>query len=576
MLDLSVGPRLGRVARLDPRRIGVELSDPDLVTAVTVSDLVAFPIGGDFLIGLVEAVTEERGQDGTRAAGAGASEPLVDLLIMPIGTFRPGAGAARGVFSRGASAYPHISGSAHLIEGERRRRFMSILAEEVAQGQRLVLGRYVADHAAVAVADGNRLFQRHFALVGATGAGKSWAVALMLERASRLSHANLIVFDLHGEYKPLTESVNGAEPIARGLRVAGPADLGRQEAGLLYLPYWLLQREELMTLVLNSADPHASDQVLRFTEHVQSLKRAYLVKLERDGAVPMFTVDSPIPYRLDYLVAMLRKDDTERIPQPPSHRVEPGPYYGQLSGIISRIEARIADPRYGFIFAPPDHTAGYAWLAETALALLQAGRGETGIKIIDLSEVPSAILPIVVGVLARLVYDVQFWIDPGRRTPVSLVCDEAHLYLPAAESSSPVHHAALRAFEAIAKEGRKYGVGLVVVSQRPSDVSRTILSQCSNFMIMRLTNDHDQALMERLVPETLSGMTGVLPLLDVGEAVVIGDAMLLPNPVKLDSPAAGPSSATQPYWTLWANQPSSREAIAAGVDALRSQLRAGK
>jgi len=157
---------------------------------------------------------------------------------------------------------------------------------------------------------------------------------------------------------------------------------------------------------------------------------------------------------------------------------------------------------------------------------------------------------------------------------VRVVCDEAHLYLPAAEESGPVHRAALRAFEAIAKEGRKYGVALLVVSQRPTDVSRTILSQCNNFVLMRMTNDYDQAIIEKLVPETLSGVTGVLPVLDVGEAVVIGDALLLPSRVKFDAPASKPASSTQPYWTLWAEQPSSRRAIAAGVEALRKQLRA--
>ena len=160
-----------------------------------------------------------------------------------------------------------------------------------------------------------------------------------------------------------------------------------------------------------------------------------------------------------------------------------------------------------------------------------------GIKAIDFSEVPAAILPLVAGVLSRLVYNVQFWMDPADRTPVCIVCDEAHLYLP--ERCAPHGRAARRAarsFEAIAKEGRKYGVCIAVVSQRPSDVSRTILSQCNNFMIMRLTNDQDQEVIRHLVSATLSSLTGVLPMLDVGETVLIGDAILLPMRIKLDTP----------------------------------------
>jgi DNA helicase HerA-like ATPase len=157
---------------------------------------------------------------------------------------------------------------------------------------------------------------------------------------------------------------------------------------------------------------------------------------------------------------------------------------------------------------------------------------------------------------------------------VCLVCDEAHLYLPVREDIGPAHRAALRAFEAIAKEGRKYGVALMLVSQRPNDVSRAILSQCNNFIIMRVTSDLDRAMIERLMPETLSGVMDVLPALDVGEAVLIGDALVLPTRVKLDPPMIKPASATQPYWSLWSEQPSSPEGIAAGVEALRSQVRA--
>ena len=569
VLDLAVGPLLGVVGRLHRSWIEVELSDPGLTSRMTVSDLVALPTATQFVVGIIEAVIR-RADDGGDADGA---ESPIDIRIMPIGAFTAGEAGAPGTFTRGASSYPHIGGACHLIDGQPLHAFMQILAEDVASADRLVLGRYVGGNGAVAVADGNRLFQRHLALLGSTGAGKSWAVALMLERAARLQHANLIVFDLHGEYTPLTKSVNGREPVARGLRIAGPGDLGHAGDDLLYLPYWLLKREELMTLVLNGTDPHGPDQVLRFTEHVQTLKQISLVDAGREDAVTRFTVDSPIPYRLDNLIRMLEADNTEKIPQHPSNRVEPGPYYGRLTGLLTRLLARTQDPRFGFIFDAPPETLSYDWLTETAAALLESGPGSTGIKIIDLSEVPSAVLPIVVGVLARFVYEVQFWMQPERRVPIALVCDEAHLYLPAREERAPIHQAAVSAFESIAKEGRKYGVGLLIVTQRPSDVSRTILSQCNNFIVMRVANDEDQAMIERLAPETVAGVKGVLPVLDIGEAVVIGDALMLTSRVKFDTPRVKPSSATQRYWSMWSQTPSSSDAIKAGVEALRNQLR---
>jgi hypothetical protein len=183
------------------------------------------------------------------------------------------------------------------------------------------------------------------------------------------------------------------------------------------------------------------------------------------------------------------------------------------------------------------------------------------------------VLPVVTGVLARTLYDVQFWTPERQRTPLAFVCDEAHLYLPAVENTDAVERRALAAFERIAKEGRKYGVALFIVSQRPSDVSRTILSQCNNFLAMRLTNDRDQAVVRRFVSESLSGLIDTLPLLDVGEALILGDAMLLPTRVKLNKPKIEPASATRDFWTDWGTVRPDPDVIAASVEALRRQVR---
>jgi len=204
---------------------------------------------------------------------------------------------------------------------------------------------------------------------------------------------------------------------------------------------------------------------------------------------------------------------------------------------------------------------------------MRSDKDNRGIKIIDFSEVPSDVLPIVTGVLARTIYDVQFWMSEEQRTPICFVCDEAHLYLPASESSGAVEGRALAAFERIAKEGRKYGVSLFVVSQRPSDVNRTILSQCNNFIAMRLTNDQDQNVVRRFTSESLAGLVDVLPLLDVGEALLLGDAMLLPTRVKFDQPTIHPASATRDFWTDWGAREPDDAAISGAVEAFRRQVR---
>jgi hypothetical protein len=247
---------------------------------------------------------------------------------------------------------------------------------------------------------------------------------------------------------------------------------------------------------------------------------------------------------------------------------------GRLTRFLSRLEAKIGDRRYGFMFRPPRAALDYSWLSKQAQRLLAAPPGGHGIKIVDFSEVPSDVLPVVTGVFARLLYDVQFWMDAPKRTPFVFVCDEAHLYLPVRDDADAVERQALYAFERIAKEGRKYGVALLVVSQRPSDVSRTILSQCNNFLILRLTNDQDQSVVRRLMPDSLSGVLEALPLLDTGEAILLGDAILLPARIRLKIPTITPLSATREFWSEWGTRAADPSAVADAVETLRRQSRA--
>jgi uncharacterized protein len=238
------------------------------------------------------------------------------------------------------------------------------------------------------------------------------------------------------------------------------------------------------------------------------------------------------------------------------------------------LKAKLPDRRYGFIFQPPADSMKYGWLAEFAQKLMGSdGTNGRGIKVIDFSEVPSDVLPVVVGVFARLLYNVQFWMEPAKRTAFTIVCDEAHLYLPTREDADVVARRALEAFERIAKEGRKYGVSLLVVSQRPSDVSKTILSQCNNFMAMRLTNTEDQSVVRKLMPDSLAGLTDLLPLLDTGEALLLGDAVLLPSRMKLNAPSIKPESATREFRKEWREKTSNAASIAEAVESLRKQTR---
>ncbi len=448
---------------------------------------------------------------------------------------------------------------------------MTLFSEDIGSDKRLQLGHFVADRTAVAVADGNRFFQRHAAILGSTGSGKSWAVALILERAAALEYPNIIVLDMHGEYGPLAEKQNGRQMATR-LRIAGPGDLDNPRDDVLFLPHWLLNREEMLSILLDRGDQNAPNQAARFTEQVRKLKDETLVNTGLHEVRKTFTVDSPIPYSLQDLRTRLDEDNTGTKKGARDKDVK-GDWNDKLTRFLARLDSKCDDRRYGFLFRAPEATLHYEWLANQIQRLLGSNKNQPGIKIVDFSEVPADVLPVVAGVLARLLYDVQFWMDPKSRTPVTLVCDEAHLYLPVREAADNAERKALDAFEAIAKEGRKYGVSLLIVSQRPHDVSRTILSQCNNFMVLRLTNDQDQNVVRRLMPDSMAGLTEVLPLMDVGEALLLGDAVLLPTRVRLDPPKTKPNSATRSFWSEWATREPDGNALAAAVETLRRQTR---
>jgi hypothetical protein len=577
--------KLGKVAAVDTSRVLVAVENSVLLPRAAVGSLCAIQgaTKQEFLIGVTERVTrqlrEQTAQPDPMAPTTLAVEVVADdaLRVVLLGTYRAIEGTVRNRFKRGADSFPQIDRECYLIEGGNLQRFMGLLGKDLDEEHRLQLGTFVLDPSAIAIANGDRFFQRHAAILGSTGSGKSYAVSLILERANARQHANIIVFDMHGEYSSLSNPAltcpdNPPAPIATSFKIAGPGDLDNPPPNVLFLPYWLLNRDEMLSMILDRSDQNAPNQASRFTLHVRALKEATLLAVGKANVRATFTVDSPVPYSLNELIQLLETDDTAKGVGAQNKPVI-GEWEKRLTRFISRLKAKAEDRRYGFMFKPPTASLAYDWLAQQVCRLLSSPAGECGIKIIDFSEVPSDVLPVVTGVFARLLYEVQFWMDPNKRTPFVFVCDEAHLYLPVKEDAGSVERQALYNFERIAKEGRKYGVSLLVVSQRPSDVSRTILSQCNNFLVLRLTNDQDQNVVRRLMRDSMAGILDGLPLLDTGEAVLLGDAILLPARIKLSLPKIAPLSATREFWTEWGDKCPNTDAVAAAVETLRRQSR---
>lgn len=592
MTDMSDSPiltfdapsKLGKVVSVDTSRVLIAVENAALLPRAAVGSLVAIQgtTAQEFLIGMTERVTRQLREQTAQPDGMAPTTLAVEVVpddslrAALLGTYRTIEGTVRNRFKRGADSFPQIDRDCFLIEGSNLQRFMGLLGKDLDETQRLELGHFAIDHSAAAIANGDRFFQRHAAILGSTGSGKSYAVSLILERANARKYANIIVFDMHGEYAslanpPARKDGTVPTPIAAVFKIAGPGDLAKPPENALFLPYWLLNREEMLSMILDRSDQNAPNQASRFTLHVRNLKEATLTVEKKTDVKATFTVDSPIPYKLNELIQRLEQDNTTK------GVGKTGPVKGEwedrLTRFISRLTAKAEDRRYGFMFKPPEAALKYDWLAKQIAMLLAPGEGKHGIKVVDFSEVPSDVLPVVTGVFARLLYDVQFWMDPEKRTPFVFVCDEAHLYLPVREDADAVEKQALYSFERIAKEGRKYGVSLLVVSQRPSDVSRTILSQCNNFLILRLTNDQDQNVVRRLMPDSLAGVLDGLPLLDTGEALLLGDAILLPARIKLKFPTIEPLSQTRNFWQEWGEKPPDSAAVAVAVETLRRQSR---
>lgn len=576
LLNFTESDLLGSVTHVDTEQIIIEIENPLIMGQICVGNLVAIETGKhhELLISLIDKVTRKYVDDFTDS-----EEDIDEIMISSadyvkvsiIGTYHSVFGDAHDVFKRGVDTFPQIESKCYCISSINLQNFMNVLTRNIDSDKRLKIGSFMMDASADAVLDGNRFFQRHAAVLGSTGSGKSWCIANILEKASALQHANIIVFDMHGEYEKLA---SGSKPIAERYRIAGPGDLENPSTDILFLPYWLLNREELLSMILDRSDSNAPNQASRFTLHIRELKAQTLTTEGKTEILKTFTVDSPIPFLMSDLLTLLKDDDTRKGVGKNGAPVK-GDWEGKLTRFISRLEAKLDDKTYGFMFQPVEEAQNYTWLSEMFCKLLGYFDGSPGIKIIDFSEVPSDVLPVVTGTLARLLYNIQFWMEPSMRTPFTLICDEAHLYLPIKDEADAVQKQALYNFERIAKEGRKYGVSILAVSQRPADVSKTILSQCNNFVVLRLTNEKDKGVIKNLLPDSLKSTIEFLPLLDVGEALVVGDAILLPSKILLDKPAEEhqPVSATKNFWDEWDNKKPDNEAVIKAVESLRSQSR---
>ncbi|MBS0548646.1 MAG: ATP-binding protein [Proteobacteria bacterium] len=507
-----------------------------------VGSFVRIPQGYQDLYGVVSEVgaTAESREGGKSKAGRWMR---VELAGEAIGTR----------FERGLSQHPNINDAVHIVtELDLKRIYGYGGDDQVAIGS-----LSSAENIAVRLSL-DSLVTRHSAILGSTGAGKSTAVASLLrsivcpEDGSRGSPAaRIILLDLHGEY------TSAFSDIAKVFS-ATPA-IGQEP---LFVPYWALEAGELLDLVAGDLN---ENQEIAFTDKLQEAKSNRLRLSPIAGLDPQsLTVDSPVPFSLkklwydliDFEVATFigpqrneRAIEDEGDPHtlaPPRYRPHAmgnaGPYLNQSAKGIRRqlnlLRSRLLDRRYDFILHPGRWEPDLDGNAEADLdELLRGWLGhDKQLTILDLSGVPSAVLVRLIGSILRIVYEALFWsrekTEGGVLRPLLVVMEEAHRYL-----GPDSGHVAADVVKRIAKEGRKYGIGAMLVSQRPAEVDETVLSQCGTIMALRLSNPADRARVKGALPDNLSGLVDLLPVLRTGEAIIVGEAARLPVRCRIRMPA---------------------------------------
>ncbi len=517
----------------------VDQSQQDVAAPAEMGTLVKIETPGSIVLGLVSALTVPvPSQDPTES-----EMRIIELEF--VGELPRGDGGALLPFRRGISAYPALGDQVYHASND-----ILAMAYACDGADSVKLGTIVQEHSIPAMAKTDDLLGKHLAILGSTGTGKSCSVALLLRNIlQKTPNAHLVLLDPHREY----------EPAFKGL-----AEVINSEN--LTLPFWLLTFEEITEILIGTQAGRETDiETLR--EMIPLAKARYganqrrvelrtmLSKADQEGVIP--SVDTPVPYRISDLIALLEEQIGKL-----DLRGELAPF----KRLKSRLETISRDPRYSFMFGS---LTVQDTMADVLGRIFRVPVNGKPITIFELTGLPSEIINVVVSVLSRMTFDFAMW--SAGQIPITLVCEEAHRYAPA--NSTLGFEPAKRALAKIAKEGRKYGVSLCIISQRPAELDSTILSQCATIICMRLTNEKDQEIARARVSDGSASLLDVLPSLATGEAVAFGEGVALPTRIRFDRlpPDAMPRGSTARFSEDWQRDIGDADMLHHIVDRWRAQ-----
>ena len=446
-------------------------------------------------------------------------------------------------FERGVSTYPLPQQTVYLTPKSELKSIYGKTDNAVIQ-----LGQHVGSGGAPCFADLNELLGKHTAVLGSTGSGKSGTVAAIihsiLERGDLCGYKKwnprIIILDPHGEY-------GGA--FAENTKLS-PDD------GTLTLPYWLLNFQETVSLLVGKTEFVATTQanIVKSALMIAREEGKEILKLD-DSRI---TVDSPVPYKLTTLREKIEEDKPHQPSKQDSH-----------NSILRKLEILMDDPRFNFMM---EEWTGDSKDPFPGVIKQLTGEGPQP-RIVDLSGLPNEVAGVSSAVIARTLFNLKIWQPQAEREsdPVLLVCEEAHRYVP--DRGEAQYEAAQEAIRRIAKEGRKHGLGLLLISQRPSEIEATVLSQCNSWIILRITNDTDREHVRSMLPDSMSGLTKMLSGLRNQEAIFVGQAAILPSRILIRNlkPEQLPKSNDIDFDKGWQNDPISDEKIQNIIKRWRGQ-----
>ncbi|HKJ17623.1 MAG TPA: ATP-binding protein [Xanthomonadales bacterium] len=470
---------------------------------------------GNEILVMLESIWEDIDADG---------ETVYMTQLAPMGEFY-----GEDSFDRGVRNYPTTGAEVHVAS---ERRLAAVFGGYSIGGFKV--GTLSTSKGTNVYLDAGAFYGRHAAILGQTGSGKSWTVTSFIQSTLKsMPNTHIVLMDLHGEYSHKHDDSTVISPFPMSkVRCIQARDLE--------LPFWMLTFEEQVELFIDDEDADASIQ--------SAFMRATMLDLKREANSHLdlgnITVDSPVYYDIEEMMERF-KEANERTADFGKTKEA---LYGRFDHMLIRMNSMISDTRYDFLLRPKKRTSTET-LPDLMRDFIGLGQRKAAITVLDLSAVPFDVTPMVTALVGRMAFEFNYWNPRCTEFPIYLICEEAHQYIPREDSRK--FRRSRRAIEFIAKNGRKYGVGLAVVTQRPHDLSETVLSQCGTFICMRIANPDDQEYVRAMVPDASRGTFAALTSLARGEAIAMGEAVPMPVRFQVTMPEPPPNSPSIDYATYW-------------------------